>query len=164
LSLSSLAGAALKPDEFHVERSAVINAPPPVVFEHVNDLHKWQAWSPWVKMDPKATTTFAGPNAGRDAAMSWDGKKTGKDTMTITESRPAELVVFRLDFEKPFKGTDTAQFTFAPENGSTKVTWSMDGHQNYMMKVVGLVMNCDKMMGGAFEDGLASLKAVSETP
>jgi hypothetical protein len=31
-----------------------------------------------------------------------------------------------------------------------------------MHKVMGLFMNMDKMVGGSFEEGLASLKAISE--
>jgi len=41
---------ALRPSEFRVERSAVVSAPPAVVFAQVNDLHKWEGWSPWVRL------------------------------------------------------------------------------------------------------------------
>ena len=43
---------AVQPSEFRVVRSATISAPAPAVFAQVNDLHKWQAWSPWAKLDP----------------------------------------------------------------------------------------------------------------
>ena len=45
---------ALQPSEFHVERTATITAPPATVFDQVNDFHKWDAWSPWAKLDPNA--------------------------------------------------------------------------------------------------------------
>jgi hypothetical protein len=38
----------------------------------------------------------------------------------------------------------------------------MAGKNNFMGKAVGLFMNMDKMVGGDFEKGLASLKAVTE--
>ncbi len=44
---------ALQPSEFQVERTATIAAPPADVFAQVNDLHKWDAWSPWAKLDPE---------------------------------------------------------------------------------------------------------------
>ena len=80
---------SLRPSEFHVERSASISAPPAVVFEQVNDLHKWQAWSPWAKMDPAAKVSYEGPTAGTGAVFHWDGNKdVGAGSMTIVDSRP----------------------------------------------------------------------------
>ncbi len=153
---------AAQPSHIHVERSTVIGSVPLVVFSHVNNLRRWESWSPWADRDPEAKTSFSGPAAGVGAAMSWDGSETGAGTMTITESRPGERIAFRLDFTRPFKGTDTAQFTFRPEKGGTRVTWSMDGENNFITKAMSLVMDCDKMIGGEFEKGLATLKGVIE--
>ena len=69
---------------------------------------------------------------------------------------------FRLDFLKPFKGTNIADFTFKPEGDQTVVTWSMSGKNNFVTKAVGLFINCDKMCGDQFEKGLASLKTIAE--
>src|SRR5215210_64080 len=55
---------ALQPSEFKVERSATISAPPAAVFDQVNDFHKWEAWSPWAKLDPNAKIAFEGPPSG----------------------------------------------------------------------------------------------------
>ena len=154
---------ALQPAEFRIVRSASISAPPAVVFAQVNDLHKWQEWSPWAKMDPAAKNTFEGPPAGTGAAFRWAGNnKVGEGTMTITESRPSELIRFKLEFLEPFKATNTAEFTFKPEGNQTAVTWSMFGKNNFMAKAFGLFVNCDKMVGGQFEKGLADLKSLAE--
>lgn len=48
---------ALQPAHYRVERSATINAPATVVFAQVNDFHKWEAWSPWAKLDPAMKQT-----------------------------------------------------------------------------------------------------------
>src|SRR5262245_23417813 len=150
-----------RPSEFKVARSASINGPPEVVFAHVNDLHKWEAWSPWAKMDPNAKTTYEGPAAGVGAAFAWAGNgKVGEGRMEIIESRRAELVRFRLDFFKPFKGQNEAEFVLKPQGDKTLVTWSMEGKSNFMMKLFGLFMNCDKMIGCQFEKGLADMDAV----
>src|ERR1044072_3615384 len=78
---------ALQPSEFHVERTANMAAPPATVFDQVNDLHKWEAWSPWAKLDPNAKITFEGPPSGKGAKFHWDGNKDiGAGNMTITES------------------------------------------------------------------------------
>src|ERR1700710_1192790 len=96
--------AAFQPEDFRVERSVVISAPAAYAFEQVNDLHKWQEMSPYAKLDPSAKYVFTGPSAGVDAAMAWTGNsQVGEGKMTITESKPNELIKIRLDFEKPFK-------------------------------------------------------------
>lgn len=154
--------ASRQPDEFRVTRSAVLKAPPAAVFEQVNDLTKWQAWSPWARMEPLAKTEFSGPKSGKDAVFKWTGKKTGQGIMTITESRPGEFIRLRLEFLKPMQATNTAEFTFAPEGAQTRVTWTMYGPNKLMNKVVNLVMNCEKMVGGQFEQGLSFLKEVVE--
>ena len=141
---------ALRPSEFRISRSIKITAPALSVFSHVNNLHSWEAWSPWVKLDPHAKNTFEGPVEGVGAALSWDGNdEVGVGKMTITESRPGEVVVFRLDFKKPFEATNTAEFSFVPDGEATVVTWSMFGTNNFISKAVGLFLDCDKMVGGA---------------
>lgn len=157
--------AAFQPADFRVARSAVIAAPPATVFEQVNDLHKWQEWSPWAKLDPAAKISYAGPVAGKDAAFTWDGnQEVGVGTMTITESRVNELVQFKLEFKKPFEDTSVAEFQFKPEGDKTMVTWSMSGKKNLIGKAFGLIVDCDKMLGDQFQTGLGNLNALVTTP
>ena len=154
---------AIQPSDFRITRSASFAAPPEAVFAQVNDLHNWEAWSPWAKLDPAAKSTYDGPAAGVGAAFTWSGNnKIGEGRMTIIESRPNELVRFKLDFLKPFKASNTAEFTFKPEANQTAVTWSMYGKNSFIGKAIGLFMNCDKMVGGQFEQGLAQMKSVAE--
>ena len=162
--IAFVAIVAMQPSEFRVTRSAAMAARAPEVFAQVNDLRKWDAWSPWAKLDPAAKATFEGPPAGTGAAFAWAGNnKIGEGRMTITDSSPNKLVRFRLEFVKPFKATNTAEFTFSPEGGRTVVTWSMSGTNNFMAKAVGLFINCEKMVGGQFEQGLANMKGVVES-
>jgi hypothetical protein len=158
-----VAFVAMQPSEYRVARSATIAAPAPAVFAQVNDFHNWEGWSPWAKLDPNAKATFEGPNAGTGAVFNWSGNdKVGEGRMTLTESRPAELIRIKLDFVKPMEGTSIAEFAFAPQGDRTAVTWSMSGHNNFIARAICLFMNMDKMLGGEFEKGLANLKAVVE--
>jgi uncharacterized protein YndB with AHSA1/START domain len=150
-----------RPSEFHVTRSLAMSAPASTVFAQVNDLHKWKAWSPWAKMDPNATETHEGPVSGTGSIMRWAGNmKVGEGSMTIVESHPNDLIRFRLEFLKPMAATNTAEFTFKPQGNQTLVTWSMSGHNNFIGKAMSLIMNCDKMVGDQFEQGLSQLAAV----
>jgi hypothetical protein len=152
--------ASRKPDEFRVTRSATIDAPAPIVFDHINNIHKWQTWSPWARADPQAKSTFIGPESGAGAALHWEGGKTGVGTMTNVESRASEFVKFRLDFEKPFKATNHADFTLVPQGDKTHVTWSMYGPNNLMGKCMSLFIDCEKMMSKQFDEGLGYLNEV----
>jgi uncharacterized protein YndB with AHSA1/START domain len=155
--------AAFQPAEFRVTRSTTIAAPAAVVFAEINDFHRWQAWSPWEKLDPAMKRTFDGPPAGVGAIYGWEGNnEVGAGRMTITESQPAELIRIRLEFLKPMEAQSTTEFTLRPEGSGTAVTWTMAGRNNYLAKIMCLFMNMDKMLGGQFEQGFANLKAVAE--
>lgn len=151
--------ASFQPEDFKVTRTTTIAAPAPVVFEHFNDLKKWNTWSPWARMDPNCKYTFEGPTAGANAGLSWAGNnEVGEGKMTITESKPNELVVMNLQFFKPFEGVATTEFGFKPAGDQTEVSWTMKGKNNFVGKCFSLVVNCDKMMGSQFEQGFANLK------
>src|SRR5436853_4154690 len=103
-----------QPDDYRLTRSTVIAAPAAAVFEQVNDLKKWDNWSPWAKLDPNARVTFAGPQSGPGATFTWDGNgKIGSGTMTITESKPNVRIATRTDFTRPFAGARHADFGFS---------------------------------------------------
>jgi len=152
-----------RPADFSIARSTSISAPPQAIFPQVNDLHNWEAWSPWAKIDPAMKMTFAGPASGTGAVYTWTGNsKVGEGRMTIVESRPSDLVRIKLEFLKPFAATNATEFTFQPQGNQTAVTWSMSGKRNFMTKAMSLVMSMEKMVGGQFEKGLQQLKAVAE--
>ena len=155
---------ATRPAKFRITRSATMAAPPQAVFAQVNDRHKWEAWSPWAKMDPNAKRTYEATPAGPGAGFKRAGNnQNGEGAMTSVESRPGDFVRIRLEFLKPFKATNLSEFEFKPAGQQTTVNWSMTGSYNFMSKAFGLFVNCDKMVGGDFEKGLANLKTVVET-
>jgi hypothetical protein len=154
---------ATRPDAFTVQRSATLPVPADAAFAVVNDLHQWEGWSPWAKMDPQQKTTYSGAESGVGAVSAWTGNdQVGEGRMTIEESKPNELVRIKLEFIKPFAATNTTTFAFKPTEGGTEVTWAMSGTHNFISKAMCLVMDMDKMVGGDFEKGLASMKTVAE--
>jgi len=154
---------AMQPSDFRVRRSAAMAADPAAVFAHVNDFHKWEAWSPWAKRDPNAKNSFEGPESGKGAVFKWSGNaEVGEGSMTLTESVPNQLVRIRLDFIKPFEDTADVEFYFQPEGDQTRVTWTMSGRNNFIAKAMCLFMNMDQMIGGDFEQGLKNMKSVVE--
>lgn len=157
-----LAVAASRPDSFRVERTTQVQAPPEKVFALINDFHRWVEWSPWEGRDPAMKKAFSGAAAGPGAVYEWEGNaKVGKGRMEMLASSTAKLTI-KLDFEKPFEGHNTAEYTLEPAGGGTRVTWAMFGPQLFIGKLMGLFFSMDKMIGRDFELGLANLKAAAE--
>jgi len=155
--------AATRPESFRIERSASIKAPPEKIFAQVNDLKAWTAWSPWEKIDPALKRTYSGPQSGKVAAYAWEGNKdVGAGRMEITDAAPPSRITIKLDFLKPFEVHNAAEFRFEREGDATRVTWAMFGPSPYLSKLMGLVFNMDRVVGGQFEQGLANLKTITE--
>lgn len=154
---------ALQPGQMSISRSLAMNAPATSVFAQVNDFHKWLAWSPYEGLDPALKRTYEGPADGVGAIYRWSGNdQVGEGSMTITESKPGEVIRIKLVFLKPMANECMAEFAFKTEGSTTTTSWTMTGHNNFMCKAVGLFMNMDKMVGGQFAEGLASLKTIVE--
>ncbi len=163
-----LALVTRQPESLRVSRSVVIAAPAAKVFGLVNDFHNWKQWAPGDKDDPTSNRTYSAAEAGVGAVSSWRGNgNTNSARMEITEAVPDKRVVVTVDFAAPFVAHNVNTFTLEAAGGAagataTRVTWDFDGQNVFMMKVMGVFVNMDKMMGKHFEDGLANLKVAAE--
>ncbi|EHR05548.1 SRPBCC family protein [Bradyrhizobium sp. WSM471] len=154
--------ALTKPDTFRVERSLAVKAPANAVYPLVADFHRWTAWSPYEGRDPAMKRRFGGTE-GRGATYAWDGNNNvGAGHMEILEASAPSKLRIKLDFERPFEGHNTAEFTFVPQGDATLVTWAMSGPAPFLSKVMQVFINMDNMIGKDFEAGLASLKKLTE--
>jgi hypothetical protein len=153
---------AMQPSSFAVERSTAIAAPADVVYDHIESLRAMDVWSPWAKMDPQMKIVYDGPDVGVGARSSWEGPRMGTGRLRITAVKPDREVELELGMLKPVEATNRVLFTLAPVDAATRVTWRMEGQNGFVGKAFSLLMNPDRMVGGEFEKGLASLKAVAE--
>jgi hypothetical protein len=152
--------ASTRPDTFRVQRTASINAPADRIFPLINEFDNWTAWSPYEHRDPNLKRTRSGPQSGKGAIYEWDGNKNvGQGRMEVLDSAPPSKVLIKLDFFRPFRATNTAEFTLQPRGGATDVTWAMYGPVPYFAKIMHMFCNVDRMCGRDFEAGLASMKA-----
>jgi hypothetical protein len=155
---------ATRPATYHVERSTTISAAPEAVYGHVADFHKWHGWSPWDKLDPQMKTTFDGTQGTVGASYAWVGNdQVGEGKMTVLSVDPNKRFEINLQFIKPFESSAKNSFSFDAAGKETKVTWHMDGTNNFVSKAMCMFMDMDKMIGKDFEKGLADLKKVAET-
>jgi hypothetical protein len=163
--LGLLGYAALRPDEFTVARSVTVKALPEKIFPLINDLRAMNAWNPFVQADPAIQLSYSGAAAGTGARCDWEGNgQVGAGNISVTESRPSSSVVMQLNMLRPFAGQNKVVFSLEPSSAraGTTVTWAMTGTSTDLSKLMSVVMSMDKMVGGAFEKGLADLKARAE--
>ncbi len=155
---------AMQPDEYRVVRTATVNAPSERVFANVNDFRKWDAWSPWAKIDPAMKVTYGGPPNGVGSTYSWVGNdEVGEGKMTIRESHPNSHVKIDLEFIKPFASLANTEFILKPMGEKTEIEWSITGKHNVISKAMCLVVSMDQLLGPDFEKGVTQLKTVSES-
>lgn len=159
--------ASRQPDDFQVQRSLRIQAGAERIHPLINDLRRFNSWSPYMKKDPGMRSHYRGPDIGPGAGLDFegDGRTVGRGSIEIVESRAPERVVMTLDMHEPFKAHNQVTFTLVPQGGGvTEVTWAMQGvgPLPLMAKVMHVFINMDRMVGADFETGLADLKTLAE--
>jgi hypothetical protein len=158
-----LAGVALAlPGHVTVARSVVINAPEPVIFPYLNNLHRFGDWSPWAARDPQLTVAYSGPEQGKGAKVEWTSNKpsVGAGSMEIVESSPNR----HIDLAVSFNGLDgTSYYEVVPSGSGSKVTWGFgyESGTSPLKRWKGLLL--DRYIGAEYRDALAKLKDKIET-
>lgn len=156
--------ASQQPDTVTVSRSVVIDASRADVHPMLDDYHAFAAWNPWSKKDPDIVKTISDPPTGVGASYEWSGNDDvgvgAMKTLTVTDDQ----ITQSLHFKEPMESKATVTYDLASEGTSTRVSWTMDMPNNFMLKVMTAVgvVNMDDALGPDFEDGLASLKTMAE--
>ncbi len=149
------------PNTVALERSAVINALEADIFPYLNNLKKFNSWSPWAARDPETQYIFTGPAEGKGARMEWDGDTVGAGTMEIINSEPGKNLAVALDFGARGKASST--FRLSPSGAGTRVTWGFEttAGNNPVKRWMGVLFTRG-WIGEVYEEGLERLKKVVE--
>lgn len=143
-------------DNYHIERSAEINAPREVVFEQLLLFKNFKNWSPWHVYDPNMKTTITGTDGEPGAVYSWIGNDdVGKGDITLKSVTPG-----RLDFDINFSdwGTSPAYFLLEEKDEKTNITWAMDMHVIFPWNAFSMLTDVNAFVGKDFDNGLLNLK------
>ncbi|HEY3638196.1 MAG TPA: SRPBCC family protein [Rhizomicrobium sp.] len=155
--------ASAKPGTVSVSRSIVIHAPAPTVFALIDDLHNWPLWAPQDREDATMKRDFGGAPRGVGAMSSWTSKgRSGTGQMIITQSIPDSRVDVTVDFHAPFVAHNTNRFVLERDGDGTHVTWSMQGTNIFILRLMSVFVSPDAILGSHFEKGLAALKSNAE--
>jgi DNA gyrase inhibitor GyrI len=142
---------------FTVSKSLRIAAPVRQVYDLVRDFRSWPTWSPWLIAEPDAKLSYAADGRG----YTWDGSITGSGEMEITGGDPPWSIHYRLTFLKPWKSVNKTDFFLADHDGSTELTWTMEGTLPWFMFWLKGTMS--GWIGADYERGLRMLKDLAET-
>ena len=154
---------ALKPGQMLVAREILMRASAETIFPYMNNSKKANDWMPWQDSDPDVKIFYSGPEEGIGSKSSWDSKgKMGTGEALVIESVFNQMVKTQLTYTKPFQMAQIAELSLTSEGGGTKVRWSVSGHNGFFFRLIGVFINCDKMIGGEFEKGLLKLKSKVE--
>ena len=154
---------AFQSKDMFVIREIQIAANPEIIFPYINSAEKAYEWMPWADGDPGIEINFSGPSEGVGSKSSWNGKQMGVGISEVIESNTNRVVKTKLDYTEPFEMSQIAEISLTPTDDGTMVKWSITGQKNYLFRVMGIFMDCDKMVGGEFEKGLKRLKSLTES-
>ncbi|MCB0552653.1 MAG: SRPBCC family protein [Phaeodactylibacter sp.] len=150
----------IAPKEVSTSQSIVVNAPPQVAFNVVNDLTTWDSWSPWKENDPTIANVMGEITAGEGAYFTWTSENSGNGKMTITESQPNESIKMVVDFDG--QGAADGPFTFKAVDNGTEVTWGFYSKFPFPWNAMLLFQDFQKGLEKDYQRGLELLKGVVE--
>ena len=152
--------------DYSVNRSVEISRKLDDVFNYVKFLEHQDEFSKWNLMDPDMKQTMSGEDDGKVGAIrSWDSDNddVGAGEQEIIKIDENKRIDFELRFERPMRLTSNAYFiTEGLDNGSTNVTWGIDGHVSWPWNFFNLFMDMDEALGPDLQEGLDNMKRVLE--
>lgn len=153
-----------RPSQFKYERSGVINAPAAKIFPYISNLKLGALWSPYEKKDPNAKKTLSGPEGQVGSMLEFDGnQEMGAGKIEVTKVTANQEVEMKLTMLKPFHAENMIHYTLSPEGTGTKFTWAMSGDGGFMGKLIGVFIDCEKMVAEDFVKGINNLKELVES-
>ena len=158
------AAIAFLPGDVNVARSITIDASPEIVFGEIDDMRRWERWSPWAELDPDMDLSYMSIPRGKYAGYIWksDKAQVGSGMLMVTESVPNRRVLADVTINRQGQQPMKAVFDFVctEVDGGTEVTWTYGGNLQGIEKLFGKVM--EYSLGLTFDRGLERLKQVSE--
>ena len=160
-----LIAALFAPTNWSIEADILINKPKQDIFNYIKILRHSENYNKWVMTDPNMKKDFRGTDGTVGFVYCWDSenKSVGKGEQEITKLKDGEIVDYEIRFIKPFQGTSTANISLeSVSQNQTKVIWVFGSSNNYMMKVLHVVLNLKKVLTKDLQTSLNNLKTILE--
>lgn len=151
------------PKSYEVSRDVTIDAPRPLVFQHVRTLQAMQEWSPWNDLDPNQEIRYEGEDGTVGAEMHWSGSKdVGKGLQRIVDLKENERIATKLVFLEPFSSEADVEMALSEAQGGVNVRWTMEGETPFPWNALTPILGFKKAIANDFDKGLSKLKSLVE--
>ena len=151
---------SIQPEQAHLEREIVIEAPDSVIFPYLSNYRILSTWWPWPKMDAGLKQDYEGIDGTIGSKVIWNGDKAGNGSMVLEELERNRHVKSLMTISGQ-KRTATNEFVLAPDKQGTLVIWTYNGiNDGVMGKAKWLVMGT--LLNSQYDLGLKNLKKIIE--
>lgn len=147
---------------FRYERSGLINASAEKIFPYISQFKLGSQWSPYEK-GLEMPKTYGGTEGQVGSWMEFGPSKSGSGRLEILELVPNQTVKLSLHMTAPFDAKNIVIYTLTSESEGTRFTWAMQGDGGFMGKLMTTLIDCEKMVGGQFTEGINNLKILIES-
>lgn len=158
--------ASFRPTETRIERSVTTTASAPALYAFMRDLRNFEQWNPWEQYDANMRKEVGGVPGEPGSYQTWSGNsQVGSGKTLLVRLEPDRAIHLKVEMYKPMAAVNDAEWRIEDEGAHRKVTWRMEGNSNALLpRIMGLFMDMEGMVGGAFQQGLDKLKYIMETP
>lgn len=157
--------AAFSPNSWSIEAEININKPNQEVFDYLKLLCNSEKYNKWVMTDPNMKKTLTGTDGNVGFIYAWDSqnKQAGKGEQEIKHLENGKKIDCEIRFIKPFEAVSTTTFlTNSVSENETQIIWIFNGRNNYIMKVMHVLMNLKKVLIKDMLFSLNNLKTILE--
>ncbi len=152
-----------RPATFNYERSGLVHSDPEKIFPYISQFKLGTLWNPYDQKDPNSKRVFRGTEGTVGSIMEFEGnKEAGAGHLEILKIQNNESVEIRLIMSRPMSISHIIVYTLTLESNGTRFSWRMYGDCGFLIKLFGVIVNVDKLMGKEFTLGIDNLKKIIE--
>ncbi len=149
------------PRESVVVASIDTSARPATLFAQINDLRRFNLWSPAIKADPNVRIIYSGPNRGVGASMTWDGVVMGTGSQVITTSESYTLIETVIN---PGESSEArTRFEIIDGGSITNVLWTFEADHGYNLVGRYASLLLTRVIQQDYQAGLLELRELAES-
>ncbi|WP_124979707.1 SRPBCC family protein [Nonlabens xiamenensis] len=133
---------ALLDGTYDITETKVIDAPPSLVYEEIEDFKNWENWNGWLDKED-VELTLGQQTSGVDAYFTFEDEH-GDGKMVITGLDPNKRVSMDMTYDSGLAVSNSdVTMVLEPVEQGTQITWNIKGEQGLIEKAVGKVFGID---------------------
>lgn len=161
LLVAIIAGAvyfSLQDGKYEVKRSALVEAPPSLVFNQISDFENWDNWNTLIQ-GSEVNVQLNEQTTGVDTQFSFTDED-GTGTVTITSLEPNNSISMETVYEHGLSTSRaTTVYNLVQTEKGTEVSITRTGEKGLLEKAYATLIgeNIDQVVGSIYEESLKNL-------